>query len=68
MESTLHQARTLSSGTIASLIDENEYDIIDRVQYWFIRFVETAMRDGDMHPLTPWQAAWERFTSGIKVA
>ena len=67
MESTLHQARTISSGTIASLIDENEYDILDRVRYWFICFVEKAIRDGDLDPFTPWQEAWERYTSGVKI-
>ena len=68
MESTLHQARTLSSGTIASLIDENDYDILDRVHYWFIRFVQKAVRDGDLHPYATWQEAWERYTSGVKIA
>ena len=61
METTLHQAATLSSGTISALIDENEYEKIDKVRYWFIRFVARAVNDEGLDPMTPWQTAWELF-------
>ena len=66
-ETTLYQAHTLSSGTIASLSDENDYDIIDRVRYWFILFVERSIRDNSFSPTIPWQTAWKIYTGGVEI-
>ena len=51
-----HEARLLSSGTIASLINCNEYATIEAVQNEFIAFVDANCQDCDH-----WQEAWQNF-------
>lgn len=57
MEKTSRQARSLSSGTIATLIKQPDYQTIDKVQAAFVAFTE-------VHPEhSTWQDAWERFSA-----
>ena len=56
METVAEQARTLSSGTIASITGQTKYDVIDKVQADFTSFCE---RFGDRY--TVWQEAWSVY-------
>jgi len=57
MEEASRQARCLSSGTIATLIKQPEYQVIDKVQAAFVAFTEA-------HPEHKrWQDAWEKFSA-----
>ena len=56
METVHEQARTLSSGTIASITGQTRYDVIDRIQADFITFCE---RFGDRYAV--WQEAWSVY-------
>jgi hypothetical protein len=53
------QARRLSSGTLAGLIGNNRYTVIDRIQAEFTAFAERAAEDGK--PFPSWQVAWVSF-------
>ena len=49
-------ARELSSGTIANLIDSNLYEVIDEIQYSFVKFCEE--NSGEFRT---WIQAWKAF-------
>lgn len=58
MHSLVEQARQLSSGTIASLINNPRYEVIDEVRIWFIEFCEE-----NTVKFEKWQDAWESFSN-----
>lgn len=53
----LHDALALSSGTIATLINDNRYQIIEGVQSNFVIFI--ASRGPRL--FSNWQDAWRAF-------
>lgn len=55
-ETVLEQARTLSSGTIASISGQTQYAVIDRVQQNFMAF---CIQFGSRY--TTWQEAWSVY-------
>lgn len=58
-DSALDQARTLASGTIASLTGPDRYEDIDEVRERFVAFI------ADENPpdaFECWQDAWDAFT------
>ncbi len=59
---TLHDARTLSSGTIATLTGLNKYSDLDKVQGAFVDFVE----ESGPGKFPNWQAAWRAFEVELK--
>lgn len=56
MESLTQQARSLSSGTLATLTGENTYSQIETIQNDFTEFCEENSRY-----YGTWQEAWPKF-------
>lgn len=56
METLVQQARTISSGTIATLTGRTRYTEIEAVQGVFVEFCESLES-----PPARWQDAWELF-------
>jgi hypothetical protein len=59
--STSQQARQLSSGTIASLIMRNRYDVIDHAQAEFVGFIDRMDAACGRAAYGTWQDAWAAF-------
>jgi len=55
----VRDARSLSSGTIARLIGDNNYDNIEREQWAFVRHCQKM---GD----ETWQVAWQAYEHSKK--
>jgi hypothetical protein len=55
------QARQLASGTIASLIMRNRYDVIDRAQQEFVEFIDRMDAAAGRALYDTWQDAWAAF-------
>jgi len=56
----LDQVRSLSSGTIAGLINNNKYSEIEKVRTKFLQFVIGAT-NSDPKAYKNWQEAWDYF-------
>lgn len=56
METVVQQARTLSSGTIATLIGNSSYDAIDIIRGDFVRFCKVFSGY-----FNTWQDAWKSY-------
>lgn len=67
METLVEQARTLSSGTIASLIGRKEYDLIDEVRERFARHCERMVRLGFFDEHEKWQNAWRSYVTSLRI-
>ena len=61
ISSVRYDARTLSSGTIASLIGESDYTLIEGIQNDFIAYCDKM--DGIFKT---WQAAWTVFAMSTR--
>ena len=60
MKQIIEDARGLSGGTIASLIDCPRYDVIDNVQNKFVEFCRLADSRGESYDT--WVEAWNDFS------
>lgn len=58
-DNALDQARTLASGTIATLTGLSRYEDIEEVQARFVAFIAD---DNPPDRFTCWQDAWDAFT------
>ena len=63
MQTVAEQARTLSSGTIASIAHETRYQAIDMIQWGFVQYCE---RYPDRY--TVWQEAWSDYVQTGRLA
>lgn len=57
-DSALDQARTLASGTIATLTGLDRYEDIDKMRERFVAFIAD---DNPPNAFTCWQNAWDAF-------
>lgn len=55
------QAGQLSSGTIATLIHRNRYDVIDRARHDFVAFIDRMDAAAGRALYETWQDAWAAF-------